>query len=277
MSEHRYPVRYCAFCGHELTMRSVYCEQCGVLVSRPLIERKEPPYPWSPRAVFSVALLAYSVFMACTVAMIVYYIIFLGIPPSIGALTGLLADPQFVVLSMTAELVFVLIPLGYARRLQAPLSRLGLVSGGLTRWLKDIIWGLAAGVAMVPVMLGLTFYDLVSSGFGPPSTPLGALDIFWLGMTCIGIIVIVAPAEEVLFRGFVQNSLDAHYGNLAGLLAASVVFGLAHLNPLVGVAHTIGGIVLGLLFQRLGRRVTGPVVAHATYDCLIFILDAFLI
>lgn len=277
MIEHRYPVRYCAFCGHELTMRSVYCEQCGVAVSRPLIDRKEPPYPWSPRATFSVALLAYFVFMACTVGMIVYYAVLLGIPPSIATLTGLLGDPQFLVLAMVAELVFILIPLGYARSLQAPFSRLGVVSGGLTRWLKDFILGLAVGIAMVPVMLGLTFSDLVSSGFGPPPTPLGALDLFWLGMTCIGIIVVVAPAEEVLFRGFVQNSLDAHYGNVAGLLAASVVFGLAHLNPLVGVPHTIGGVVLGLLFQRLGRRLTGPIVAHATYDCLIFILDAFLI
>jgi membrane protease YdiL (CAAX protease family) len=255
----------------------VYCEQCGVVVSRPLIDRAELPCPWSPRATFSVTLLAYFVFMVCTGAMIVYYMIFSGFVPSIAGLTSLLEDPLFIVLSMTAEVVFILIPLGYARSLQAAWSRLGLTSGGLARWLRDVILGLAAGVAMVPVMLGLTFYEFVSTGFGPPSTPLGPVDLFWLGMTCVGVIVVVAPAEEVLFRGFVQNSLDAHYGNVAGLLAASIVFGLAHLNPLIGVAHTIGGIVLGLLFQRLGRRLTGPVVAHATYDCLILILDAFLI
>jgi membrane protease YdiL (CAAX protease family) len=277
MTELRYPVRYCVFCGHELATRSVYCEQCGKAVSRPLIERKEPPYPWSPRAAFGVALLAYFVFMLCTIGIMFYYVIFLGIPPTFAALTRALTDPGFLMLAMTAELVFLLIPLAYIRGLSVPLARLGLTSGGVTRGLKDLVLGLAVGIAMVPLMLGFTFYDLVSSGFGPPPTPLGPLDIFWLGMTCLGIILFVAPAEEILFRGFVQNSLDAHYGNVAGILAASIVFGLAHLDPLVGVAHMIGGVVLGLLFRRLGRRLTGPIVAHATYDCLIFILDAFLI
>lgn len=246
-------------------------------VTRPLVDRAELPYLWSPRATFSMTLFAYGVFLVCTLAVLIYYMVFSGLILSIEGLTGLLADPPFLVLLMTVEVVFILIPIAYARNLQVPWSRLGLTSGGLMRWLRDLILGLATGVAMVPVMLGLTFYDLVSTGVGPPSTPLGPIDLFWLGMTCIGIIVVVAPAEEVLFRGFVQNSLDTHYGNVAGLLTASIVFGMAHLNPLIGVPHTIGGIVLGLLFQRLGRRLTGPVVAHATYDCLIFILDAFLI
>jgi hypothetical protein len=96
-------------------------------------------------------------------------------------------------------------------------------------------------------------------------------------MLCVSVILIIAPAEEVLFRGFIQNSLDAHYGRIGGLLVASIIFGMAHLNPLIGVLHTIGGIILGLLFQWRGRRLAGPIAAHATYDCLIILLDAFLI
>ncbi len=126
------------------------------------------------------------------------------------------------------------------------------------------------------LILLLSFYELVSQGLGPTPTPPGPVDLFWVAMFSLSVIIVVAPAEEVLFRGFVQNSLDAHYGRIGGLLVASVIFGLVHLNPLIGVFQTILGIILGLLFQWRGYRLAGPIAAHATYDCLIILLDAFL-
>jgi hypothetical protein len=156
-------------------------------------------------------------------------------------------------------------------------DKLGATTGGVLTMTKDLLLGVAVGIAMVPIILSLDLYELLASGVGPPPVPPTPVELFWVGMLCVSVILVIAPAEEVLFRGFIQNSLDAHYGRIGGLLVASVIFGLVHLNPLIGVLHTIGGIILGLLFQWRGRRLAGPIAAHATYDCLIFILDAFLI
>jgi membrane protease YdiL (CAAX protease family) len=126
-------------------------------------------------------------------------------------------------------------------------------------------------------MLALVFYQLVVEGAGPPSTLPGPVEIYWLMMNCAAMILMVAPAEEILFRGLLQNSLDAHYGNIAGLLAASIIFGLGHLNPINGIVQTLLGIILGLLLQVRGRRLLAPITAHGVYNCLVLILDTFFI
>lgn len=235
-----------------------------------------PPYPWSPKSAYLITILAFSLSIIITFALLLYYIIFFGISLQlIALLLGL--DPLFTFLLTLVELIFFLIPWAYVARLKVGREKLGVISGGIKVLSKDVVLGLIVGVLMVPLILMLDLYEFLSPGYGPPSTPPGLTDIFWIGMLCLSIIFVVAPAEEVLFRGFVQNSLDAHYGRIGGLLVASIMFGFVHLNPLIGVVHTLGGVVLGLLFQWRGRRLAGPITAHATYDCLIILLDAFFI
>jgi uncharacterized protein len=82
----------------------------------------------------------------------------------------------------------------------------------------------------------------------------------------LSIIVIGAVAgigEEWLFRGVLQP--------LAGLVVASVVFGLAHVGNRAMVAFGVWamgmGFLLGAMAQATGG-LTAPMVAHGVYDML---------
>jgi len=82
----------------------------------------------------------------------------------------------------------------------------------------------------------------------------------------LSIIAVGAAAgvgEEWLFRGVVQP--------LVGLVAASVLFGLAHVGgrPMAafGVWASAMGLILGTLATLTGG-LTAPIVAHGVYDIL---------
>lgn len=277
MTEQTYTAKHCPYCGHPFSIRSLFCEKCGVRVKRAYIAYKEPPYPWSPAASFSIILLSFAIAVIGSAFLLLYFMVFFGIPFTLTALELLTTDSLFFFLSITIELTWIIIPLGFVLRLKVPLSRLGLFSNGVRTAIKDIAIGIGAAFVMVPLILVLVFYQMVAEGAGPPLIPPGPIEIYWLEITCLAMIFMVAPAEELLFRGLLQNSLDAYYGNIAGLLVTSIIFGLAHMNPINGVVQTVLGLILGIVFQRRDRRLLAPVTAHGVYNCLIFILDVFFI
>ena len=275
MSEKRYPTRYCPYCATSITSPTKFCETCGAEITWSIQETQVPLWPWTPRATYLITIITYGISLLITFAILFYYLVFWGIPLlDIGLV---LLDPAFLFILTLSEVVFVVIPWAFVKNLKVNREKLGVKTGGVLTLSKDLLLGIAVGVAMVPLILILDIYELLGPGAAPPPAPPTPTELFWVGMLCLSVILVIAPAEEFLFRGFVQNSLDAHYGRIGGLLVASIIFGLAHLNPLIGVLHTIGGLVLGLLFQWRGRRLAGPIAAHATYDCLIILIDAFFI
>lgn len=276
VAERKYPTRFCPYCATEITSPTKYCVKCGAEIAWSIREGQVLPYPWSPRTTYVITIITYGLFFVLTFALIFYYLFFFGIPLYLID-TILVTDPFFMILLSLGEVTFFLIPFAIVKRLKVGREKLGLFSGGIRNLSKDVILGLVVGVVLAPLILLLDLYELLATGAGPPPTPPTPADLFWMGMLCLSVILIIAPAEEVLFRGFIQNSLDAHYGRIGGLLVSSIIFGLAHLNPFIGVFQTIGSIFIGLLFQWRGRRLASPIVAHATYDCLLIILDTFLI
>lgn len=75
--------------------------------------------------------------------------------------------------------------------------------------------------------------------------------------------------EEILFRGFLQGSLEHSLGPLWGLVAASVVFGLAHaISPAYAVIAAIMGLYLGFAW-RIGGNLLVPITVHAVYDAAV--------
>ena len=80
-------------------------------------------------------------------------------------------------------------------------------------------------------------------------------------------------AEEMLFRGTLQADWEERLGTTGGWLAASVVFGLAHLThprraeswTQAGFA-TVAGLWLGWRYQACGYRLGEPIASHAWFD-----------
>jgi membrane protease YdiL (CAAX protease family) len=82
-----------------------------------------------------------------------------------------------------------------------------------------------------------------------------------------GLVALLAGVgEELLFRGVLQSKLGEWTTPVAGMIIASVVFGLAHaLSKLYFVLATLIGLYFGSLVLYFGELVT-PIIAHALYD-----------
>jgi membrane protease YdiL (CAAX protease family) len=78
--------------------------------------------------------------------------------------------------------------------------------------------------------------------------------------------VAAGVGEEMLFRGVIQGALSRLLGPAAGVVAASVLFGLLHPVSLsyIAVAALLGAY-LGVVWLVSGNLLT-VMVAHAVYD-----------
>ena len=88
-----------------------------------------------------------------------------------------------------------------------------------------------------------------------------------------GIILLSCSAgigEELLIRGILQTSLVNHLGSWAGVLIASLIFGIMHAMSLIYVVVTfLLGLVFGVLYI-LTDSLALIMMAHTVYDILAF-------
>lgn len=140
----------------------------------------------------------------------------------------------------------------------------------------NIVWGRDAALAVllhfgllavivIPLGTALHFIKFDPSQAAWRSLPFDAVSIFLL----------TAWPEELLFRGLLQNSLSHTFANEnAGWLAASVVFGLAHItnngvfpNWRYAILATIAGIFYGRAWRTTNSIFTSAIV-HALVDTI---------
>ena len=97
-------------------------------------------------------------------------------------------------------------------------------------------------------------------------------------VTCIG-----APlVEELFFRGLLQTRLVGRFGVVPGIVAASLLFGAAHMIAWRGADTFVyawavagGGLVLGTMRYLTGRLGPG-IVAHALFNAIALLAVALL-
>lgn len=98
---------------------------------------------------------------------------------------------------------------------------------------------------------------------------------YFLWMVLVSLLV-VGPAEELLFRGAIQGLLKRAWGPWPAILAAGALFSSLHLfggvSPstlaYVGIAFLLGS-VLGVLYEYSGNLVV-PAVAHGLFNAAAF-------
>ncbi|MCB9846782.1 MAG: CPBP family intramembrane metalloprotease [Phycisphaeraceae bacterium] len=146
--------------------------------------------------------------------------------------------------------------------------------------MADPLWGLAAFIAALPVILlvsqASTMLDAWITGAVPDDLAhdtlrlmTGAEGSAWWWVTTMGVVVGAPLAEELLYRGFVQSSLVAlTRSRWAAIVATSVVFSLAHIGPadwraLPGLFAL--SVALGVAFERRAR-IGVPITMHALFN-----------
>jgi len=129
-----------------------------------------------------------------------------------------------------------------------------------------VLTGISAGVIVetlipVPPWFEEFFQILSPSSF----TELVTLSIIT--------ILVVAPCEEVLFRGFIQRGLESSLGSRGGILLSSLLFGVFHLNPWQFLPAFLLGAILGYVSKKRGYRLWCPIALHASYNVALFVLN----
>lgn len=88
------------------------------------------------------------------------------------------------------------------------------------------------------------------------------------------LLLIIGPAEEVFWRGFVQDTLEEKLGDNTGWLIASGIYAAVHLfamNLMLFAAALVCGLFWGWIFKRFKSLWPG-IISHALWDVTIFVL-----
>ncbi len=82
--------------------------------------------------------------------------------------------------------------------------------------------------------------------------------------------VLIAPfIEEVYFRGFLLPPFSAKWGNFAGVILSSALFGAMHMQVNVGIYTFILGVILSIMYIRF--RSIGPgIILHTLNNSIAF-------
>lgn len=161
------------------------------------------------------------------------------------------------------------------------LTRRGLAYLDLS--LPTSSWGLVAAVTV-----GLSVFRLAalvaSSAAGIEAAPSSVVEFdvplsVLLPVLIVASVLVIGPAEELLFRGVVQKYLRERFSARAAVLGAGALFAAIHVLALVttstvGVAFSllmvfVIGVVLGWLYERTGS-LPAAMLAHGLYDALAF-------
>ncbi|MFQ5511250.1 MAG: lysostaphin resistance A-like protein [Candidatus Krumholzibacteriia bacterium] len=97
-----------------------------------------------------------------------------------------------------------------------------------------------------------------------PTSALGAV------VTFLGLCVVVPFAEEVVFRGVVQEIFRRNMNSALAVILAGVFFGVMHLNPQLLAGLVCFGIFLGIVFH-LTSNLSYAILGHGVLNAVAFL------
>ena len=99
----------------------------------------------------------------------------------------------------------------------------------------------------------------------------------WMGSCGISLLLLllIGPAEELFWRGFVQRSFGELWGNrLCAFMVTAVIYALIHvcsLNFMLVMAAFVAGLVWGFLYWLKPSWLPALVISHALWDAAVFV------
>ena len=127
--------------------------------------------------------------------------------------------------------------------------------------LKYSLIGLAIGI---PLGLGEYFVLRLAPAFP-------TFEVKYLIRDLVYMLVFVGLAEEILFRGLIQQDLSKAFGWKWGLFSASTIFAIMHLTwrslPELGFVF-LAGLILGVLYLKT-KSLVAPIVAHGINNVML--------
>ena len=142
------------------------------------------------------------------------------------------------------------------------------------RWRPIDLLGLPIGVLAQLVVVGLInglLQDLFPATFDADRIEERARDLYeraegaWL-VALVGVVVIGAPlVEELVYRGFIQNTLRSRFADVLALVLTAVWFTVIHLRPVEFPGLFAFALILGITFH-ITKRLGMPIFAHMAFN-----------
>lgn len=103
-------------------------------------------------------------------------------------------------------------------------------------------------------------------------------NIGMLLLTLVGVYIVSSFGEEVIYRAFLINrisefGLGSKWAVVLAVMISSVIFGLAHYSwgPMGMVQTGLMGLVLGICYIKLKKRLWILILAHAYMDTILMV------
>ena len=85
---------------------------------------------------------------------------------------------------------------------------------------------------------------------------------------------LIGPAEEIFWRGYVQQTLSARWNPNIGFVVTTLIYALVHAgscNFMLTMAALVAGAAWGLLYRLYPQRFAAIILSHALWDVAVFI------
>ncbi len=85
---------------------------------------------------------------------------------------------------------------------------------------------------------------------------------------------LIGPAEEIFWRGFIQQRCTLRFGNFKGWILAASLYSLVHIfsfNFILISTAFLCGLFWGFLFKKF-NSVWPVIISHAVWDVIIFVV-----
>ena len=141
---------------------------------------------------------------------------------------------------------------------------------------KPILGAILAGYLIYLLMtLAMNFLNsFLPNGLDAQnvSAYMQADDALWVKAFVLITMGVFGPiVEELLFRGYLYNSLRRNLSSSAAMLFTAIIFGAAHLDWQRFLPLAIGGYLLNVISVRFGS-VFASVIAHGVWNILMMVV-----
>ena len=89
------------------------------------------------------------------------------------------------------------------------------------------------------------------------------------------LLILIGPAEEIFWRGYVQNALSKRWSPNAGFIVTTLVYALVHIwsfNFMLVMAALVVGAIWGLAYRLYPQKLGALIVSHAVWDVAVFVV-----
>ena len=87
--------------------------------------------------------------------------------------------------------------------------------------------------------------------------------------------VLIGPAEEVFWRGYIQKALSDRWNANKGFVVTTLLYALVHiwsLNFMLVMAALVVGTAWGALYRFYPKQLSAIMLSHALWDVAVFVL-----